>query len=83
MFYDNTMFLSQTTSITNLGTKFITSSFNKSMWEALYIIAMKMIFLNSTMETILKNMPKNYPTILIKDIMFKKISINNISKPYV
>jgi len=35
------------------------------------------------METILKDMPKNYPTILIEDFMFKKISINNISKPYV
>jgi hypothetical protein len=31
MFYDNIMVLSQTTSTTNLGVEFITTSFNKNM----------------------------------------------------
>ncbi len=40
MFYDNTMFLSQTTSTTNLGVEFmIIASFDKNMWEVIYIIA--------------------------------------------
>jgi hypothetical protein len=40
MFYYNTMFLSQTTSTTNLGVQFmITASFEKNMQEDLYIIS--------------------------------------------
>jgi hypothetical protein len=39
MFYDNTMFLSQTIALTNLGAKFITSSFNKNTCNAFHIIA--------------------------------------------
>jgi hypothetical protein len=38
------------------------------------------------LETILKDMLKDYPTILIGDFninMLKKTSINNISNPYV
>jgi hypothetical protein len=82
MFYDNTMFLSQTTSTTNLGVEFmITASFDKNMRKALYIIAaykapkMKIIHFNSILETILKDMPKDYPTSLSGDCnidMFKK-----------
>ncbi len=37
MFYDNRLFLSKTTSTTNLGAEFINASFNKNTWEALYI----------------------------------------------
>jgi hypothetical protein len=47
---------------------------------------MKMKYFNSIVKTILKDMPKDYPTILIEKFninMFKKISINNISKSYV
>jgi hypothetical protein len=56
MFYDNIMVLSQTTSTTNLGVEFIITSFNKNMWEALYIITvykppkMKIIYFNSILE---------------------------------
>jgi hypothetical protein len=39
MFYDNTIFLSQTIALTNLSAKFIISSFNKNTWNALHIIA--------------------------------------------
>jgi hypothetical protein len=31
------LFLSKTTSTTNLGAEFINASFNKNTWEALYI----------------------------------------------
>jgi hypothetical protein len=47
---------------------------------------MKLIYFNSILETVLKDMPKDYPTILIGDFnidMLKKMSINNISKSYV
>ncbi len=71
MFYDNTLFLSQTTSTTNSGVEFIITSLNKNTQEALYIIIvykppkMKIIYSNSILETILKDMPKDYPTILV------------------
>ncbi len=92
MFYDNTMFLSQTTSTTNSIAEFITTSFNKNTRENLYIIVvykppkMKILYSNSILETILKDMPKDYPTILVGDFninMLKYTSINNISKLYV
>jgi hypothetical protein len=38
MFYDNIMFLSQTTSTKKLCVEFINASFNKNTREALYII---------------------------------------------
>jgi hypothetical protein len=69
IFYDNTMFLSQTTSTTNWSAEFITTSFNKNTQETLYIIIvykplkMKIIYSNSILESILKDMPKDYPTI--------------------
>jgi len=47
---------------------------------------MKIIYFNSILETIIEDMPKNNPTILVGDFninMLKKNSINNISKPYV
>jgi len=92
MFYDNTMFLSQTTSTTNSSAEFITTSFNKNTRENIYIIVvykppkMKILYSNSILETILKDMPKDYPTILVGDFninMLKYTSINNISKLYV
>jgi hypothetical protein len=73
MFYDNTLFLSQTTSTTNTSAEFIITSFNKNMQETLYIIVvykppkMKTIYSNSILETILKDMPKDYPSILVRD----------------
>jgi hypothetical protein len=47
---------------------------------------MKSIYFNSILEAILKDMSKEYPTILIGDFnidMLKNLSINNISKSYV
>jgi hypothetical protein len=50
---------------------------------------MKIIYFNSILETILKDMLKNYLTILIGDFNIdmlkkkKKTSMNNISKPYI
>jgi len=82
MFYDKTMFLPQTISTTNSYAKFITTSFNKNMREALYIITihkpskMKIIYFNSILETILKDIPKNYPTILIEDFNIDMLKNN-------
>jgi hypothetical protein len=54
----------------HLYVEFVITSFNKNMPKALYIIAvyksppkMKIIYFNSILKTILKDMPKNYPTI--------------------
>jgi len=60
--YDNIMFLSKTTSTTNLDAEFVSAWFNKNMQEALYIITIykppKMGGgKKSIWETILKHMP--------------------------
>jgi hypothetical protein len=61
-------------STTNSNAKFITTWFNKNTQKALCIIVvykpskMKIIYFNSMLETIFKNILKNYPIILIGDV---------------
>ncbi len=58
--------------------------FNK---QCTYHYQMEIIYFNLILKNILKNMLKDYLTILIGDfnidMLKKKTSINNITKPYV
>jgi hypothetical protein len=59
--------------LTNVGAEFITALFNHNTREALYLITvykppkMQVIHFCCILETIIKQMPQNIPTIIIED----------------
>jgi hypothetical protein len=73
MFYDDNVSLTNNTTMTHSGTKFITTFFNNNTHDALYVIVIhkppkkQLSYFNYMYETFIYKMPSNCPIVTIED----------------